>query len=341
MSYRLFGVELSPYSVKLRSYLRYKGIAHQWIVRTRANQAEFEKYAKLPLVPLLVADDGASFQDSTPIIEKLEADNPSSSIAPPGEIMPFISALLEEYADEWGNKHMFHYRWNYPPDQRSAARRIADLNLPSGIFARLPFVRGIMRNKIADMISARMIPRLSFVGSNKTTAPQIEASFERLCGHLQEHLASRPYVFGGCPSLADFGLWGQIYNAWTDPTPYAIIHDKYRGLEAWIKRMRAPQAEGTWEEWDALAPTLEKILQHEVAGLFLPWSDANAKALAAQEQTFSVNLEGRAFTQETQKYHARSLAVIRARYKEVQNDALDQVLTKTGCQLWLVLKEDI
>ena len=29
--YRIFGIEMSPYSAKVRSYLRYKGIPHQWI----------------------------------------------------------------------------------------------------------------------------------------------------------------------------------------------------------------------------------------------------------------------------------------------------------------------
>jgi len=32
-SYRIFGAEMSPYSVKVRSYFRYKGIPHQWILR--------------------------------------------------------------------------------------------------------------------------------------------------------------------------------------------------------------------------------------------------------------------------------------------------------------------
>ncbi len=32
-NYRIFGAEMSPYSVKVRSYFRYKGIPHQWILR--------------------------------------------------------------------------------------------------------------------------------------------------------------------------------------------------------------------------------------------------------------------------------------------------------------------
>ena len=41
--YRIFGVELSPYSVKVRSYFRYKGIPHEWVVRSPINQGEFEQ----------------------------------------------------------------------------------------------------------------------------------------------------------------------------------------------------------------------------------------------------------------------------------------------------------
>jgi hypothetical protein len=52
--YRIIGAEMSPYSVKVRSYFRYKGIPFQWIPRNAASQAEFEKHAKMPIIPLVV-----------------------------------------------------------------------------------------------------------------------------------------------------------------------------------------------------------------------------------------------------------------------------------------------
>jgi hypothetical protein len=65
--YRIIGAEMSPYSVKVRSYFRYKAIPHQWVLRNAASQAEYEKHAKIPVIPLVVTPEGAGIQDSTPI----------------------------------------------------------------------------------------------------------------------------------------------------------------------------------------------------------------------------------------------------------------------------------
>ena len=42
--------------------------------------------------------------------------------------------------------------------------------------------------------------------------------------------------------------------------------------------MLEPRAQDGFEGWDRLGPTLEPFLAQEVAGLFLPWSSANARA---------------------------------------------------------------
>ena len=49
----------------------------------------------------------------------------------------------------------------------------------------------------------------------------------------------------------------------------------------------------------------------QVAALFLPWSTANAAAIAAGDKSFETSLAGARWTQEPQKYHARSLAELR------------------------------
>ncbi|MFQ5665600.1 MAG: glutathione S-transferase family protein [Candidatus Binatia bacterium] len=324
--YRIFGSELSPYSVKVRSYFRYKRIPHQWVVRSAANQAEFQRYAKLPLIPLVVTPDGHGLQDSTPIIEHFEALHPEPSIHPTDPALAFLSALIEEYGDEWGNKPMFHYRWFYEADQRSAAERIARSMMPDLPDADLPGA--------CETVKERMIPRLKFVGSSTQTKDQIEDSFTRQLAILNRHLAQRRYLFGGRPAFADFGLYPQLYQCSTDPTPAAIMTAGAPNVLAWIRRMLTPRVEGEFENWDALGSSLMPLLKEEVGKIFLPWTTANAQALAAGQQSFTMTLGGKPFTQETQKYHAKSLAALRARYARVPDKGrLEPILREAGCNI--------
>ncbi|MDJ0851293.1 MAG: glutathione S-transferase family protein [Myxococcota bacterium] len=326
--YRIYGAELSPYSVKVRSYFRYKGIPHQWIVRDASVMADFQKYAKLPLIPCVVTPDDEGLQDSTPIIEKLEAEFPEPGIHPDDPTLAFLSALVEEFGDEWGNKWMFHYRWAREADQNSAGRRLAALMAPG--------VEGEQLEKVANGVIERMVSRVWFVGSSEQTAPQIEDSYQEAVAQLEAHLASRPYLFGARPAFGDFGLWGQLYNCLTDPTAGGILRERAPSVVAWCERMLEPKAEGGFEERAALEPTLLPLLSRHVGRLFLPWSDANSRAIASGVETFSVELDGRTWSQKPQKYHARSLAKLRERYAAVADKtALDPILAKAGCLDWL------
>jgi Glutathione S-transferase, C-terminal domain len=164
------------------------------------------------------------------------------------------------------------------------------------------------------------------------TAPQIEAGFVSMLELLDAHLATRPYLFGGRPAFGDFGLWGQIYEMWTDPTAGAIIGGGAPHVLDWVHRMLWPRAEGAFEAWSTLAPTLMPALTRQVGAQFMPWTCANAKALAEGQEEFSVTLAGRTWTQKPQKYHARSLGMLRGKYAEVADKAaLDPVLEAAGC----------
>ena len=163
------------------------------------------------------------------------------------------------------------------------------------------------------------------------TAPQIEAGFLDMLTLLDRHLATRPYLFGGRPAFADFGLWGQIYEMWTDPTAGAIIGGGAPHVLDWVHRMLWPRAEAQFEAWSTLAPTLMPILSRQVGAQFMPWTIDNEKALAGASEQFSVTLGDRIWTQKPQKYHARSLGMLRAKYAMADKTALDPVLEAAGC----------
>ena len=324
-AYRIYGSELSPYSIKVRSYFRYKGIAHEW----REGRAEEAKpYQKLPLVPVVVTPADAGLQDSTPILDQIEAEFHEPSIHPDDDACKFLSALLEEFSDEWSNKWMFHYRWARAVDQESAALRLVKSNRPGQSEEQT--------RELAKLVRARMTPRVGFVGSNEVTAPQIEADFQNFAKKLEAHLGARPYCFGARPAFADFGLFGQLYNLWSDPTPGALLKSECPNICAWLHRMLDPEATGVFESWPALAPTLLPILKEHVGAMFAPWTLANAHAIESGAEEFSVELASGTWTQKPQKYHARSLKMLRARYEGVpEKSALDEILQETNCQTLL------
>jgi len=324
--YVIYGSEMSPYSVKVRSYCRYKNIPHRWVPRRPENEEAYKRVAKLPIVPTVETPGGEGWQDSTPILEKFEPLFPEPAIHPPGPL-GFLSALLEEFGDEWGNKLMFHYRWWAEVDQLASAQTLARLMFPAADEAHV--------GQVAQMVRARMTGRGHFVGSSQATAPLIASYYTELLDLLSAHLATRNYLFGARPAFADFGLFAQLYEASIDPTCGGIMRARALPVLDWCYRMIAPRNDGAFEDWASLGATLEPVLAY-AGRLFLPWSDANAKALEAGAAEFTVRLGADDYVQPPQKYHAKSLAALRAKFQAVKDDAaLTAILARTGCLPWL------
>jgi hypothetical protein len=220
---------------------------------------------------------------------------------------------------------MFHYRWSYPQDQESAAKRISDM-----IFEGAEKPEGI-----EEQVRTRMISRLYHVGSSPETAPLIEGSFTRLLSLLDALLAKRPYLFGGRPSLADFGLAGQLQQLNSDPTPGALLKAQAPNVVRWLKRMEAPKAEGAFASFDDLKDDLAELLRAEIAGAYLLWMDANSRAVASDANGVSVDISGIAFVQKPQRYAAKAFNELKRKRALVENEALAALLAATGVEALL------
>lgn len=347
-TYRLIGSSGSPYSIKLRSYMRYKQLEHKWLVRnTPEVMEEHQLHAKLPLVPTLIqvsesGDVERVLQDSTPIMEQLEKENPHhNSVHPTDPAMRFVSELLEEFADEWGNKWMMHFRWysaNSEPDAAAYSRRIA-VELRSGAGVDDEDVLEEV-NGLSGMFKERMLGRGFTVGSNETTAPIIEQSYRMTLSLLNRHLESRDYLFGGRPAFADFGLSGQLYQMLTDVTGGELMRLHAPNVALWAERMLNPTANGEFESWHQLSPTLQPVLASQVS-MFLKWSTANAAAVASKSAELKVSLGDTVWEQSVggpQRYHAKALAEIQSKFRAAEAATEGQagrLLAGTGCVEWL------
>lgn len=321
--YRLFGADTSPYSFKVRSALRFKGLDFEWVARCAANEAEFRDLAKTPTVPLLVSPEGKVSQDSTQILVILDRAHPEPAIQPDDAALAALSLILEDYADEWLNKAMFQQRWGQMPDRDAASIRV------------LVQINGGKRPRAyktpAKQIAERMLARLPLVGAEAANAPALEASFRRFAQLLNEHLKEHLFIFGGHPSAADFALSAQFQQMLTDPTPAAWLNDRAPFVVAWCEAMADPKAGGPYAALEALAPTLRPLFETEVARTYLPWAAANAASASRQKLRFSAALEGGPFEQATQNYAGRSFQKLRDKVRGAKDAAgLAEFLKEAG-----------
>ena len=327
--YVILGRPESGYSMKVRAAMRYKGVVHEWLERGLRNEKLFQAHASVQLIPLVFRPDGTAIQDSTPILEELEAMHREPSLHPVEPATRFLSDLLEEYGDEWVNKLMFHHRWGYKADQKHRSATLARGMLeghPLRVFAPL----------VARFMVRRMVPRMAFAGANENNAPLLIESFGRLVAMLEDHFETRPYLFGARPAFGDFGLWGQLQQASIDPTCGAYMREHSPRVLAWIDRMLEPRAEGEFERLSELAGSLLPIFAGEVER-FLSWDASNAKAWEAGRERSEVSMDGRLYFQKTFKYPARGLAILREKFARVADDpALSEFLEQAGCRAYLV-----
>lgn len=333
---KIVGAPGSPYSRKLRAVLRYRRIPHHWVVQGSRAALHTPK-TPVALLPVLVfpGQDGATDEaviDTTPIIRRLEKSEPGRSVLPDDPVMAFISTLLEDYADEWVTKMMFHYRWYYAPDIEKAA-------------TILPLWRAtnVSDEEVAPlqkMIGERQIERLWVVGSNETTAPVIEASYERMLSLLDAHLSKYAFVLGGRPSSADFGLFGQLTQLATfDPTPAAVALEVSPRVLAWIDVVEDLSGlsidDETWIARDSVPPTLSALLA-EAGRVYAPFLLGNAAALESGADRVECTIDDRKWTQKPFPYQGKCLGWLREEYAELSGDdrgALDAILAGTGCEV--------
>jgi len=331
---RIVGAPGSPYSRKMRALLRYRRIPYAWVQHGSPESAELPR-ARVALLPQLILT-GADGQpeavvDSTPLIRRLEQTHSGRAVVPPDPVLAFLDALIEDYADEWLTKAMFHYRWAFAPDIAHAAAI-----LPRWALTNLAESDAIAFGRT---FSARQIDRLAVVGSNDTTAKVIEDSYVRLLRLLDARLSEARFVMGGRPGASDFGLFGQLTQlAGFDPTSAALALTTAPRIAAWIEVVEdlsgLEPSDTDWIRWAQLPDSLRALLA-EVGRVYVPFLLANAEALARGAERVDCTVDGRPWVQKPFPYQGKCLQWLRedhAALAPADRRAVDAILAGTGCE---------
>ena len=330
---RLMGVPGSPYTRKMLAVLRYRRIAYELIIGSQETKTDLPS-PKVKLLPIfyLPGENGQleACVDSTPLIRHLENAFSTRKIVPSDPALAFIDELLEDYADEWLTKAMFHYRWHYKDDIAKGA-------------AILPrwTIEPRSENTLAQMgafISERQISRLYVVGSSDATAPIIEKAFERYLDVMKTHLEAHSFTLGARPSSCDFAAYGQLTQlAQFDPTPMKLVLDQAPRIFAWVDIVDDLSGlevrEEDWFARDHLPETLRPLLC-EVGRVYAPVMLANALALKDSKEQVETEIDGKVWTQQPFPYQAKCLNWLNESYRQLKDQDrafIDELLADTGC----------
>ncbi|WP_375209848.1 glutathione S-transferase family protein [Hyphomonas jannaschiana] len=331
----LMGAPGSPYTRKMVALLRYRHIPYAVLWGGHQNPPPGLPQPKVKLLPTFYfpnSDGGIeAVVDSTPITRRLEQDYSGRRVIPEDPVIAFLNELIEDYADEWLTKAMFHYRWYFDADRDNAG--------PLLVYWSLPTLEAPDAQKMADMFSKRQTERLYVVGSNDVTASTIEASYLRFIDILDTLIQQAGYVLGARPSSADFAIYGQLTQlAIVEPTSAALTRARSARVRAWLDRMEdlsgVDPAEDDWFTPKRAMELLRPLLS-EIGRVYLPFLKANAAAVAEGKPDFRTKIDGQAWQQPTFPYQAKCLQHLLETASVLPGNAkkeLKEIFSGTGCE---------
>lgn len=325
-TYRLYAHIGSPYSMKIRALLRYRRIPHVVAGRLEDWAKAFGK-VRVPVMPVLEYPDGSFHNDSTPLVYDLEKRHAARSVIPLREGDAFLAFLIEDLADEWLSKAMYAYRWAFPEHTPWTGRVIGyDQNFGGG---------ADFLEKMGAVFEKRQVGRNALVGCTAENMPMLVRIADTVLDAMESLVVDRPFLFGTRPSIADFGLFGQLCQFTLDFA--AIDHCRSRApyTMRWTHHVHDLSGhDGRWREDGEALPAAVPALLRLAGSEHLPFLAANARALEEGADSLAIEAGGLRYSQAPSKYQQRCLAELRRAHSGLSTSAraeVDPLLDESGC----------
>ncbi len=232
--FTMWGTPHSLYAGKLRSYLIKKQVPYREMIASdpRFLSEVIPKIGHM-VVPVLETPEGELLQDTTEIIDYLETRFADPCLAPAGAVQGVVAQFLDAFGSNYLLPLAMHYRWSYLAEQE--------------LFLRTEFARAIpqmdhaVRLETAGMIMNKFAGFLPNLGVAAAVIPAMEASYKELLAVLETHFQQHPYLLGGRPSVADFGMMAPLFaHLGRDPVPAGLMKTAAPSVFRWTERMNSP-----------------------------------------------------------------------------------------------------
>ena len=280
----------SLYTARVRSYMRTNGVPFKEV---KAGSKEFlgDIVPQIGrwMIPVVRTPDGQIIQDGADIIDHLNGAGFSKNpIYPNNPMLLVLGHLFEVFGAQGLLRPAMHYRWNFDavnlPFIRDTFRDVIPVGLPAE--AQEP--------AFLDA-SGRMRKATAALGVTPASVPMIEESYAQFLRLMNAHLDDHPFLLGGHPTIADYGLIGAMHaHLGRDPAPLQLMQTTAPRVFRWTERMNMTEtfedeaqaaSKGQLLNGDNLPDTLLNILRF-IADDYVPeiaahvefanaWLDAN------------------------------------------------------------------
>jgi glutathione S-transferase len=335
-AFKLFGAERSYFTGKVRPALRAKRLYFEEILPGRAEYHEIRERTGLMFIPIVITPEDETWQDTSDILDALEARFPEPALVPQTPVQRIVSSLLEVYGDEFMIMPAMHYRWTKPEWSSDA---------------RLAFAANSGNKEVANAFADRMAGALPMLGVSEATIPAIEAHLAELLAHMETLLRDQRFFLGEQMSVGDCGMLGPFYgHLYLDLGPGQIVR-QHAHVSQWIERMNHPDpmSFSGFLPGDALHPSTRAILELigrdavpyllDSVRAFEAWADsADVETPPRAVGMHQTSLRGIRFQRMTSPYTAymvqRPIDAYRA-LDDAARKTVDEVLAGTGCEALL------
>ena len=255
----LYGGAFSLYTGRARSYLIKEGIAY----REEPHSSDHFYNVVLPKaggrrgIPTIEFSNGDVIRDGIAIIDHYENLNGGTS-APKTPKQNILSLLFDVIGAEGMLRPCMHYRFNQGEEEG---------DFLTFHFSTVYPEKDGAKNRIA-FIKSEVLPAW---GVTPNTEELIETMHLKTLKTLNAHFSKYPYLFGGKPSIGDFGMIAPLYgHLGRDPVPLSLMQINAPRLFRWVERMNRLEPDigefenrsTTYLDNDEIPETLIDILKH-------------------------------------------------------------------------------
>jgi hypothetical protein len=271
----VWGVEASPFLLKLEAMLRFHGrpfrrlpAQGEWlenlrtvyrieaakragsVLRYPGMDADLDEYPSVPFF----SEDGAQFHYDTSALGHWLDDQSTSDgplLFPRDPVLAFVAQLLDEAFDEFGLYMVHHMRWvGSVSDTRMGEHTAQEMSrlvtpllaplvrkfLPRRQVRRCPYLFSVAPENFAAAVEPSRVPP-SRRGFPPTHA-LLDSAWRTYVDAMELLLGAQPFILGDRFSIADASAYGQLSMNLIDPSTEKVLRASAPRLHAWLIAIR-------------------------------------------------------------------------------------------------------